>query len=233
MSGLERELHAVGAWVELPAELDLVPSVRTRIAGRRPAPRRALVAVVAALAVAVAIAVAFAVPPARSAILRWLGLKGVRIELVDRLPEVRPDRGLSLGRRVSLDEARRLAGFRLLESDLLGEPDAVYWDGRQVSFVYGNVRLLLSQLEGSQQPVLIKKVVGPGTRVEHVTVNGEDGYLLSGAPHFLYLAPTGVVRTERIRLAADTLLWERDGLTLRLEGRLTADEALELARSLR
>ena len=35
------------------------------------------------------------------------------------------------------------------------------------------------------------------------------------------------------RLSGNVLLWEQDGLTLRLEGRLTKEQALELARSVR
>jgi hypothetical protein len=35
-----------------------------------------------------------------------------------------------------------------------------------------------------------------------------------------------------VRLADDTLLWERDGLVLRLEGAHTLREALGIARSL-
>ena len=64
-------------------------------------------------------------------------------------------------------------------------------------------------------------------------VNGGQGYFISGASHFLYLAPTGLVRDERVRLARDVLLWEHGRLTLRLEGKLTLAQALRIARSFR
>jgi len=64
-----------------------------------------------------------------------------------------------------------------------------------------------------------------------VTVNGGQGFFLSGAKHFLYLLPTNQIRDERIRLARNVLLWERGPLTIRLEGDFTRLEALQIARS--
>ena len=75
---LERELRAIElAWPETP-ELRLELDAR-----RRRSLRRLLVAVALLL---VALAAAFAVPQSRGAILRFLHLGGVTIELVERLP---------------------------------------------------------------------------------------------------------------------------------------------------
>ena len=226
----ERELRALAAFVEFPAERDLAPAVRARLAPR-PRRRRAVVLVLAALVLAVA--VAFAVPPARSAILRFLHLRGVRIEFVDKLPEVRTSRPLDLGVPISLADAERTTGFRPLTSSLLGRPDRVTWDGGQLWLVYGHVRLLLSEFRATGVDRFIKKVVEPGTRIDRVVVDGEQGYFLSGATHFLYLVPTGPIRDERVRLARNVLLWQHGPLTLRLEGDVTLGQALRIARSLR
>jgi hypothetical protein len=188
--------------------------------------------VVVLAALALAVAIAFAVPPARAAILRFFHLRGARIEVVDRLPEVRTTAPLDLGVPVSLSDAERTAGFRPLTSSLLGDPDRVTWDGAQLWFVYGHVRLLLSQFRGTDTQVLIKKVVEPSTEIRPVVVGFGQGYFLSGARHFLYLAPTGQIQDERVRLARDVLLWEHGPLTLRLEGDLTLPQALRIARSL-
>ena len=237
MPELERQLHALGASIEFPLEPDLVPTVRARISARAPQPRRRRRALVVALGlVALAIGAAFAVPQSRAEILRWVGLRGIRVEFVDRLPAVRVTSELELGRRVSLAEARRLASFEVATSALLGKPDAVYYRPGAVSVLYGStedVRLLLTQLRGRTEPMLIKKIAGPGTRILGVRVNGEPGYWLSGAPHFLYFAPNGEVHEERVRLARNTLLWQRGELTLRLEGELTLAQALRIATSLR
>jgi hypothetical protein len=226
----ERELRALAAYVDFPAERDLAAAVRARLAPR-PRRRRALVLVLAAGVLA--LAVAFAVPPARSAILRFFHLRGARIELVDRLPEVHTTAPLDLGVPISLGDAAQTAGFEPLRSSLLGDPDRVTWDGRMIWFRYGDVRFLVSQFTGSERIELVKKLVEPRTMITPVSVLGQQGYFLSGATHFLYLAPTDVIREERVRLARNVLLWQHGPLTLRLEGDLTVSEALRIARSFR
>src|SRR5207249_3599125 len=82
---LERDLRALAAELEWPDTPALAPLELGR--------RRNLRPLVLALAVLVlALAVAFAVPPARSAILRFLHLRGVSVERVETLPpaEERP-----------------------------------------------------------------------------------------------------------------------------------------------
>ena len=226
----EQELRALAAFLEFPAERDLAPAVRARLTPR-PRRRRALVAAFVALALAVA--VALAVPPARSAILRFLHLHGVRIELVDRLPEVRTAGTLDLGRPIALSDAERTAGFRPLSSPLLGRPDRVTWDGAMVWFAYGDVKILVSQFRGIERVDLVKKLVERQTMITPVSIGGRAGFFMSGATHFLYIAPTNVVREERVRLARNVLLWQRGPLTLRLEGEITLPEALRIARSFR
>ena len=227
----ERELRALAAYVAFPADRDLAPAVRARLTAHPQRRRRVFVAALAALVLA--LAVAFAVPPARSAILRFFHLQGVTIERVDRLPEVKTSRPLDLGKPLTLAEARRTMHFRPLTSRLLGEPDRITWDGHQLWFVYGHTRLLVSQFLASGVPVYIKKVAEPGTTITPVVVNGGRGFFLSGARHFLYMAPTRLIRDERVRLARDVLLWEHGPLTLRLEGQLTLAQALGIARSFR
>ncbi len=184
-------------------------------------------------ALALAVAVSFAVPPARSAILRFLHLRGVRIELVDRLPEVRTAGPLDLGVPLSLDAAARTAGFAPVTSSLLGDPDRVTWDGEMLWLAYGDVRLLVSEFRGNARLDLVKKAVEPQTMITPVRVGGRPGYFIASAAHFLYLAPTGLVRDERVRLARNVLLWQHGALTLRLEGDLPLVRALEIARSFR
>jgi hypothetical protein len=227
---IDRELRALSAFVEQPAERDLTAAVTARLTPRRRG-RRAAVLVVAALVLA--LAVAFAVPPARSAILHFLHLRGVRIALVDRLPAVTVTSPIDLGVAVPLAEAEQTAGFRPLTSSLLGRPDRVTFDGEMLWFTYGRVRLLVSQFVATERVELVKKLVGPDTQVYPVSVNGRRGYFITGATHFLFLAPGDVVRDERVRLARDVLLWQSGPLTLRLEGDLTITKALQIARSFR
>jgi hypothetical protein len=234
MTELERQLHALAPYVELPAEPDLAAAVRARIAARRPARIRRAVALGLAL-VAIAVGVAFAVPPARSAILRFFGFSSVRIEFVDRLPAVPVTYTLDLGQRTTLAGARASVSYRVLTSDLLGTSDEVWLRGDQVGFVYRNgagIRLLVTQFPGREQPQFVKKLIEPNTQIRGITVDGSPGFWITGAPHgFLYLDNRGRVVQKAIYLAGNTLLLQRGKLVLRLEGKLTLDQAIRAARS--
>jgi hypothetical protein len=243
MSEVERMLVLIGRELDVPEAPELVPGILGRIEPRR-APRfgvtRRPLAVALALVVVAALVATLAVPPARSALLRFLHLGGERIEFVDELPEVTPETELelTLGQGVTLAEARRRSGFELSELD--EPPDRVYLGIRgTVWFLYGSperVRLLLAQtpLVRVDEELILKKLAGPGTTVEVVSVDGVPGYFVSGEAHLvLLLDEFGQVVDESARLARDVLVWERDGVAFRLEGDLTKDEAVELAESLR
>ena len=222
MPDLERALRELAAATHYPPTPELSSQVVGAIAPRR---RRRRLVVFAVAAIVVAFGVAFAVPPARSGILDWLGFGPIRVTRVATLPQVPTTTTPSLGRRSTLAEARRVAGFRVLTPP--GDPDAVFVGDGEVTLVYG--RLLLSELPG-HGVFVAQKVVGPGTRVEEVRVTGEPGLWLAGVPHlFAYLDATGAFRTGRIRLAGNTLLWEHRTLVLRLEGAATKAAALRFA----
>lgn len=241
MTELELELVAIGRRIDVPEAPDLAAHVLERVGASRPAPRRPrLVLALAVLAVAALLAT-LAIPDARSALLRFLQIGGDRIELVDELPAVSPsppELDLILGERVTLDEARRRAGFDLLE--LEEEPDSVYIGDRgTIWFLYGRteaVRLLVAQTPKLEidESFLLKKLAGAGTIVETTTVRGAPAYFLSGAPHVVILVDeNGFGVPESTWLARDVLVWEENGHTVRLEGDLTLAEASELAESLR
>jgi hypothetical protein len=244
MTVLERALVVLARDLDVPETPDLVPGVLAAIEPRRaprpawPARRRALVVALAVLLAA--LAATLAIPDARSALFRVLHIGGARIEIVDDLPRVPVpiDLELFLGSRVSLEEARRTAGFELRELD--DEPDRVYVDvNGTVWFLYGSpeeVRLLVAQtpLQSVDQELLLKKLSGPGTHVEPVSVDGSPGVYLGGEAHFLVLLDEfGNPVEESARLARDVLLWESGGVAYRLEGEFGRDRALELAAGLR
>jgi hypothetical protein len=242
MAELERELFAIGRRVDWPAEPDLAPRVRVRIEARVEwaVPwRRTLV--IALVLLAVATAAAFAVPSARTAILRWLGLSHVRVVRVETLPPTRRLTKADLGTKTTLAAADRRLGFHMLRPR--EQPDAVYvvaaYGNARVTLVYGSVaepRLLLSEFRGGGPTKYIQKLVDQGARVERVQVRGRPGLWISGPHAVLYELPgysPQVVNSEPL-LAGNTLVWEdRHGLTLRLEAMLTKEEAERLARSLR
>ncbi len=118
-----------------------------------------------ALALLAVVLVGLAASPARTAILRFFGIGAVRIELVDRLPAVEPSAPIAAGRRIAATETP----FRLLRSDLLGEPDRLYADGEVVTLLYGSperVRLLVTQIGTAElTPELVKKLATVSTDI--------------------------------------------------------------------
>jgi hypothetical protein len=244
MPELELALADLGRHIEFPPTPELAPRVRERLAERpesRPAlTRRGGMALAFAL-LAVAVAAVLAVPQTRAAILEFFHLRGVTIERVGELPTVPLQRDfnkLFLGENVSLDEARDRADFEIVVPEALGDPDGVYFQetppGGMVSLVYGtpeHPRALFTQFRGSVEEVIFKKTAA-GTQIDSVRVRGEPGYFLSGNPHeFSYFDTHGEYRQEIVRLAGNTLLWERGPLTLRLEADINEEEALKIARA--
>jgi hypothetical protein len=237
---LETELRELSA--EWPPTPDVAAAVAERLASA-PAPRRRARLLPAwpawqlgAAAVAVAIALVLAVPPARSAVLDWLGFGSVRIERAEPAPAP-PGAELALGRPVGLERARALAEFPLTVPPALGAPDAVYvadapGAGTRVDFIYDRrpSRVLVTQFRAVTTP-LIEKTVGAATRVERLRVGGDPAYFLSGAEHgFAYLGTDAAFEPQR--LAGNTLLVDRsDGVLLRIEGDLTRAEAVRIAAS--
>ena len=77
---------------------------------------------------------------------------------------------------------------------------------------------------------------GPATSIETVSVAGNPGFWIDGAPHTFFLACSEVdseeCREERYRLAGNVLLWEDDGVVLRLESALSREASLAIAASL-
>jgi hypothetical protein len=193
-------------------------------------------------------------PEAREVVAERLGLRGVRITYVPTL-EPRPqsmDPRPCLGPAVDLGAARSQVQFPILVPtvDGLSVPDEVYLkpSGRdgEISLVYHprpgfpeapgtGVGLLVSQTPGRDVGPSYAKGAGPGTRVQSVRVAGKTGFWIDGEPHqlFSYLGPSGDGRMSQPRLAANVLVWEQDGLTLRLEGAFSLDTALRIAMSMR
>jgi hypothetical protein len=212
MSELERALVALGRDLELPPTPDLAAAVRTRLARRR---RRWLVP---ALATLLAVAVALAVPPARSAILRFFHLRGAEVTIVDRLPPVQRA-------PVSLGTPTTLAALPFRPLLPVGEqPLAVYLADGGAWLRYRGL-LLYEFPSGSAS--FLKKVAAGDAKVEYVDVGGDPGIWIGAGRHVVYL-PGGSVR-----LAGRTLLWQHGPLTLRLEADVSKVRAIALASRIR
>jgi hypothetical protein len=239
MSGeLEQRLLALGAALDVPPAPDLVPAVLTGLPARRRRARRPAgrVLAVAFATVLLLAGVAMAVPASRDAILRAIGLRGVSIQRVPRLPPIPPaaqtGARLRLGRPIAVARIRRAAGFAPLlpprAADAYIGHDV---PGGRVSILIG--RVLITEFRGASQPIIFK-TIDPGTTMEVTRVDGAQGVYLSGAPHeVLYAAANGQIRTDRVRLAGNVLIWQHKRVIVRIEGTHTLAQALAIARSLR
>jgi hypothetical protein len=237
----ERELAALSNAVEWPDTPDLAPFVAGRLGEtpRRPGLARRPLASAVAVVLAAVLAV-LAVPPARTAILDWLGIGGARIVRVDELPPLPVHQDLEvLGRPATLAEARALAGFPFADPPRdEPEPDEVRLaPGLRVSYLWrdgADARVIVTQFPGRVgDPALLKKLAGDATRIDRFTVDGDTAVWLEGGPHVvLFVAPDGLIRDDHGWLAGNTLLVDRDGTTVRVEGALDRADAVDLVRAM-
>ena len=256
-------LADLGSRIDYPPTPDLVVGVGTRLRARPAAPVASWRPWKRPLLVAAAILLILGLgllPPVRTVLADRLGVRGIPIGYLPwtaaPIPTAAPstplgDR-LGLGKRLTLEEARSRVAFHVLTPTIegLASPDEVYLadppTGGEVSLVYRarpalpgaretGVGMLLSEFRGDLAPDMIAaKGLGPNTRLEEVTVNGGRGFWIEGESHyFFYRDPSGDLRDERVRLAANALLWEQGNLTLRLESALPKEAAMRIAASLR
>jgi hypothetical protein len=216
MTELERALTALGNELEFPPSRDVWPRIADRLQRRR----WVRPAVFALAAGALAIGIAMAVPPARSAILKFFHIGSVTVERVETLPPAQT-RPFATG----LGPPRAQPTLKLPASVT---PLHYYArPGLAAALVrYRGARVLVAELQGDEMGVY-KKVASSATIVEPVQL-GEFGLWIHGGPHVLMWrygnAPT--------RLAGNVLLWLRGETTYRLEGKLDKRQMLALARQI-
>jgi hypothetical protein len=212
MTDLERSLRSLD--VDWPA----TPDVAGRLApAGRGARSRLLLA--AALAVVVAVAAAFAVPQSRSAILRFLHLRGVTVEQVQTLPPA-AERPLAAGLGTPIGDA---AAARTLGGQFQPAHHGPLYEQNAVVSTLLRGPLLLSEFGASE---FLKKFAT--SQVEWLQVApGVTGLWIAGEHHVVFFPGASP------RLAGNVLVWATSARTYRLEGpALTRAEALRLARAI-
>jgi hypothetical protein len=235
---LARELRDLGTVLVTPPPPDLRDAVRQRLAaGVRPELPRRWLAAAAALVLAVLIAV---VPPARTAVAEaataLLRFAGVELDSgADRALPASPS-PLPSVRTTTLDEARRLARFRVTVPARLGEPETVQLADpdstgapRVVTLLYRNGTIRLDQFDGRLEPYFAKQVRGAGLVWMEV---GDGPAVWVAEPHpVTYIDRDNVRQVATARLAGSTLIWENSAGSYRLEGAKTVEEAVAIAAS--
>lgn len=250
MPDLERDLELLRSEVAFPATPDMAAAVVRRTAAAPPpvhprVPRRMAVALAVLAFLLIAAGAVAAIPDARHAVLRVLGLEGATVERVATQPRAPVAHNLRLGQRVTLRHAAHEVGFRPLIPQAIGRPDRIAASaevpGGELFLVYPpgpglprsrftGVGLLVGEFRGDLNPDLIEKAVGPGGHIRELAIGGRRAIWVTGAPHELfYGGPTAT----RVRLAGNVLLVRRGHVLVRIEGRMGFDEARRIAGSLR
>lgn len=238
---LEATLRDIGSRLVAPELPHLAARVRARI-GERPEPVRR--PWILALAPALLTLLVVGAGATATEIVRLRGVDVFRVPAVSAPPLT----ALDLGVRESLATVRALARVRMSEDPVFSAPDEVYvrtaTTGPQVSFVYrprpglpagpSGLGALVGQFPGVLDTTLLGKGAGPNTTIERTSVGAGPAIWIEGDPHFFFYRDTaGNIFQETLRLAGNTLLWERDGQLLRLEAQVSKARALEIAGSFR
>ena len=156
--------------------------------------------------------------------------------------------GLDLGPSLSMAAAMSRAGLPDPTPALLGAAQSVHVvqppDSGQIVLVYGpsdllplssvtGVGALVSVIPAHIQEGYFAKALGSDATVEPVVVGGaEAGYWIEGAPHQLLFESGGQIDYDTLRLATNTLLWQRGDHIYRLEADISLETALRIAASI-
>jgi hypothetical protein len=164
---------------------------------------------------------------------------GVRIQRVERLPEIPYTEPPAYGAPTALEDVRRAVPFEIAFPEELGEPDVLLFDRDRsgsgvVTAVYGGdeeARLVLTQWTGG--PVLFDKLLTYDTSAEFVDVDGAPGIWIEDDEHAVFYGD--VEDEDRVGgfLSGNVLVWQRGSVTYRIEAGVPRDKALDLANSLR
>ena len=157
--------------------------------------------------------------------------------------------GLGLGDPVALDEVEAVTGLpvRLPADPAIGLPTAAYVDptrNDQVAFVWAatdalprtlepGIGLVLMRFDGTTDDGYHQKLIGQGATARTVTVGGQDGFWISGAPHyFFYYRVDGSIVDDTRRWVGDALIWSDGGTTYRIESALGMERTIAIAETL-
>jgi hypothetical protein len=150
-----------------------------------------------------------------------------------------------LGPAVSADVAAA-TGLPLPTPSALGEPLSLHVPATtplvQIVAVYAvsddlpasavtGVGAIVTVANARANEAIFGKFVGGDTTVEMLDIDGDPAIWLSGAPHQVQVFVGDEPVADTLRLAANTLWWQRGELLLRIEASVSRDEAVRIARS--
>lgn len=181
-----------------------------------------------------------------------LGIGAIQIRFADGTPLPTPGGSVAnrgFGEETTLAAAQADVAFtiRLPTDPALGSPDGVFVadfpEGGMVTLAWGERPgfpaddagngLVVTQFNADIGPEAFEKMVTEGTRVEAVPVDGRPGWWVEGGTHaFFYRDASGRQVNATLRLVTSALIWEEEGLALRVEGAPDLEAAVRVAESL-
>jgi hypothetical protein len=243
MDGVEARLLAAASAATWPPAPDLRDGVLARIQVPQPRSRPARRIVLRSLALAVVALIAIA----GAAAALGFRLPGLDVIFVPSLPPA--GQGFHLGSPIPLADARAKAQPHLLLPSALPDPDVAWEIGAgdrriltvawragsgQPTLEDSGLSLLLMAVPGRADRDYLTKALPPGTRIESVSVGGDQGWWISGDVHELMFPRTpGEVGILPARLVGDALVFSRDGTLYRLESALGKDATVAISDTLR
>ena len=154
---------------------------------------------------------------------------------------------LDLGPPLSIDAAMSQTGLPDPTPILLGAPQSIHVvlppASGQIVLVYSpsetlpqsevtGVGALVSVLTAHIESGFFSKALGNEAAVRPVDLGDDDGYWIEGSPHqLMFEIGDGQIQEDTLRLATNTLLWERDGLIYRIEADISLETAVRIANS--
>lgn len=254
MIDLERALSDVADHLDYPTGEHTAETLRRRLVAPASVParsiartRRARALLVAAAMLALVATGVVAIAPARHAVADWLGIGAVEIRRTVRpLPTPsgnNPVPGSSGSAPAGNAEARLAAARKAVQFRVLVPSAAaagVLADveidrrvpGGLVALGYTRFTLVEIATDPTQSMPLSKLLVA-GARVQHVRVNGQAGAWIAATHVIGYLDRTGEFARDTVRRSGPVLLWERAGVTYRIEGLSSVAAAQAVAATLR
>jgi hypothetical protein len=256
LGDLENNLLALGRSLPYPPTPNITAMVSAQTRQRRLPPRARLrLALLIVLTIAVGL---LAVPPVRAAVLDYIQLGAIRVLFEDifeesggglpgqtntpirqrePLPSFTIENWRTLAGETSVEDAEDALTFPLPQPSYpvgLGAPDFVF-----LQRTPGLTVLLVWTAPGSKDVILSVLVLGPGAFVgkgspeivQQTVVSGLDAIWLEGE-HQLLLLSGDPPHEKLFRVTGNVLIWEAGGLTYRLEGEMTLEEATRIAESI-
>lgn len=252
-SKFEAQVRKSAGQMRYPPTPDIASTIASQLMNdpNRSRKRYLRIAIQASFAVLVLFLAAMLVPGVRAAVLEFLQIGSVRIQFATRTPSPTASTpsppstlypnlfsSLDLGGETTLQAAQEQVDFTILLPNYppeLGKPERVFLQDQNGDLLVliwlnplDNNRASLSLIEMDPDAFISK---GSPETITETTVNDAPAVWLQGE-HYLFLTGARSGLGINVTVLGNVLIWEKDGITFRLESTLGLEESKLIAESL-